>query len=64
MKKILFFVLCAMMMLPLAAQSGETQLNNEYQTAIREYLAQDVQRRQKTMQRRAEQTLIALPNEE
>ncbi len=64
MKKILFFVLCAMMMLSLAAQSGETQLNNEYQTAIREYLAQDVQRRQKTMQRRAEQTLIALPNEE
>ena len=64
MKKILLAVLGAMMMMPLAAQRGETQLNNEYQAAIREYLTQDVQRRQKTMQRRAEQTLIALPNEE
>ena len=50
--------------LPLMAQSGEQQLNSEYQTAIREFLVQDIANRQRTMQRRAEQILINLPNSE
>ena len=47
-----------------SAQTGEQQLNNEYQSAIREFLAQDIANRQRTMQRRAEQILISLPNQE
>ena len=46
------------------AQSGEQQLNNQYLGAIREYLEQDIANRQRTMQRRAEQLLIALPNQQ
>ena len=49
---------------PLSAQSGEQQLNSEYQSAIREFLMQDIANRQRTMQRRAEQILISLPNSE
>ena len=64
MKKILLSVLCAVLLLPAMAQQGETQLNKEYQAAIREFLEQDVANRQRTMQKRAEQMLIALPNEE
>ena len=64
MKKIVLVVFCALLAMPAMAQRGETQLNSEYQAAIRDYLEKDVQNRQKTMQRRAEQMLIALPNEE
>lgn len=46
------------------AQSGEQQLNSEYQAAIREFLTQDIANRQRTMQRRAEQILVNLPNSE
>ena len=46
------------------AQTGEQQLNNQYRDAIREYLQQDIANRQRTMQRRAEQMLIALPNQQ
>ena len=46
------------------AQSGEQQLNSEYQTAIREFLQQDIANRQRTMQRSAEQILVSLPNDE
>ena len=46
------------------AQSGEQQLNSEYQSAIREFLSQDIANRQRTMQRRAEQILLSLPNSE
>ena len=64
MKRIFIAALCLMAVFPVFAQQGEAQLNNEYQAAIREYLAQDVARRRATMQRRAEQTLTALPNAE
>lgn len=64
MKKILLVLLCAAMAFGAMAQQGETQLNSEYQAAIREYLKKDVQNRQKSMQRSAEQMLIALPNDE
>lgn len=64
MKKILLSLMCAALMLPVLAQQGEVQLNKEYQAAIREFLEQDVAKRQRTMQKRAEQMLIALPNEE
>lgn len=54
--------------MPLAAQTGtptaESRLNSEYQAAIDDYLRQEVAGRQKQMQRRAEQWLIALPNNE
>ena len=46
------------------AQSGEQQLNSEYQSAIREFLSQDIANRQRTMQRRAQQLLLSLPNSE
>ena len=64
MKKIILVLLCAVMTMSAVAQQGETQLNSEYQAAIREYLKKDVQNRQKSMQRSAEQMLISLPNEE
>ena len=46
------------------AQSGEQQLNSQYQSDIREFLEQDIATRQRTMQRRAEQILVGLPNSE
>ncbi len=64
MKKILLVLLCAAMAFGTMAQQGESQLNSEYQAAIREYLKKDVANRQKSMQRSAEQMLISLPNEE
>ncbi len=64
MKKIILVLLCAAMAFGTMAQQGESQLNSEYQAAIREYLKKDVANRQKSMQRSAEQMLISLPNEE
>lgn len=46
------------------AQTGERELNKEYEAAIREYLQQDVAGRQRTMQRRATQMLVSLPNDQ
>ncbi len=64
MKKIILVLLCVAMAFGAVAQQGETQLNSEYQAAIRDYLKKDVQNRQKSMQRSAEQMLISLPNDE
>lgn len=64
MKKIFIALFCVLATLPMMAQQGENQLNDEYRAAIRDSLQNDVQNRQKSMQRRAEQTLIALPNSE
>lgn len=50
--------------LTLHAQSGEQQLNSQYLSAIRQYLQEDIDHRQRTMQRNAEQLLIALPNDQ
>lgn len=66
-KNVLFIAIFAFLCIlhPSAtAQSGEQQLNSEYQAAIREFLMQDIANRQRTMQRRAEQILINLPNSE
>ena len=68
MKKYLFIAaLVSILNLQLSsafAQTGEQQLNNQYRDAIREYLQKDIANRQRTMQRRAEQMLIALPNQQ
>lgn len=68
MKKIvIFFAVLAFhfsLLTSASAQNGEQQLNNSYYQAIREYLQQDIANRQRTMQRRAEQMLIALPNDQ
>lgn len=68
MKKYLFIAALVSILnlqLPSAsAQTGEQQLNNQYRDAIREYLQKDIANRQRTMQRRAEQMLIALPNQQ
>ena len=57
-------MMCAMLALPVAAQVGEATLNSQYQTAIREFLRQDIEARQKRMQKQARQMLIELPNSE
>ena len=64
MKKILLTVAALLCLSLCFAQSGEQQLNSEYQSAIREFLQQDIANRQRTMQRSAEQILISLPNTE
>lgn len=64
MKRVFLIVLMALMAFTAGAQTGERELNKEYQDAIREYLQQDVANRQRTMQRRATQMLINLPNEQ
>ncbi len=64
MKKVILYLSLLSAVLTVAAQQSETMLNEQYREAIREYLQQDIANRQKTMQRRAEQMLIALPNDE
>lgn len=64
MKKIILTLLCFSAVVAAVAQNGETQLNREYQAAIRDYLLQDVANRERTMQQRAAQVLTALPNEQ
>ena len=49
---------------PALAQVGERTFNRRYQSEIRDSLAGVIAERQKEMQRFAEQTLTALPNEE
>lgn len=51
------------MLLPLAAQN-ERELNELYRDSIVEHLRQDVAAREQTMQKRAEQWLVSLPNNE
>lgn len=64
MKKVVLALISAVALSVAVAQNGEMQLNKEYQSAIREWLEQDVAHRGQTMQRRAEQYLVALPNAE
>ena len=47
-----------------AQKASEITVNTQYRDAIMNYLRQDVQQRQQTMAKRAEQILINLPNEE
>ena len=47
-----------------AQRASEITVNTQYRDAIMNYLRQDVQQRQQTMAKRAEQILINLPNEE
>lgn len=69
MKRLLTVLVSVCCVLAAAAQDvvvagSETQLNSEYQAAISQYLETEVAARQKQMQRRAEQWLVALPNNE
>lgn len=64
MKKVVLTLICAVALGVAMGQNGEMQLNKEYQTAIREWLEQDVAHRGQTMQRRAEQYLVRLPNDQ
>ena len=68
MRRQILFLFCALCAYQAVAQnvvpSSESRLNSEYQAAIDEYLRQEVAGRQKQMQRRAEQWLVALPNSE
>ena len=64
MKKALLIVIAAFGVALASAQQEETRLNREYQAAIREYLQQDVANRQRSMQQRATQMLVGLPNEQ
>lgn len=54
--------MCAMLSAVVCAQEGEVSLNKQYHEAIIEYLNQDVKARQKEMQKRAQQMLTSLPN--
>lgn len=64
MKKVIIYLSLLSAVLTLAAQQSETMLNEQYRAAIREYLQQDIANRQKTMQKRAEQMLVSLPNDQ
>lgn len=64
MKKVILYLSLLLAVASLSAQQSETMLNEQYRAAIREYLEQDIANRQKTMQRRAEQMLVALPNDQ
>lgn len=64
MKKIVLLMAMVTMLLPLQAQMGERLLNRRYQNEIRDSLTQVMLERQRDMQRYAEQTLVALPNDE
>ena len=64
MKKVILYLSLLSAALTLAAQQSETMLNEQYREAIREYLQQDIANRQKTMQKRATQMLLALPNDQ
>lgn len=64
MKKVILYLSLMLAILPAVAQESESMLNEQYRAAIREYLEQDISNRQKTMQRRAEQMLVALPNDQ
>ncbi len=45
------------------AQQTEASINREYQNIIMQYLQKDINQRQAQMRQRAEQMLVALPNE-
>lgn len=72
MKKLYFLSAIAVMVafvavFPTAAQAqkaSEITVNTQYRDAIMNYLRQDIQQRQQTMAKRAEQILVNLPNEE
>ena len=64
MKKVILYLSLVLALVPAVAQQSETMLNEQYREAIREYLEQDIANRQKTMQRRAEQMLVTLPNDQ
>lgn len=64
MKRLLGLALLVLAWVPAMGQVGERTLNRRYQSEIRDSLAGVVAARQREMQRFAEQTLTALPNEE
>lgn len=64
MKRLIVLLACVFMACSAMSQEAENVLNSRYQAAILEYLQQDVATRQKTMQKRAEQMLVRLPNNE
>lgn len=45
------------------AQQTEASINQEYRSIIRQYLQKDINKRQAQMRQRAEEMLVALPNE-
>ena len=63
MKRAFVFLMALVALLPLTAQN-EKELNAQYREAIVEYLQQDVANREATMQKRAAQWLVSLPNNE
>lgn len=59
-----FFVLSLLLVLSVSAQNrpqSEKQVNNEYRNTIKDFIQQDVLKRQKQMDRSAEQYLVNLP---
>ncbi len=64
MKKIVLVVAVVLMCVPAEAQKGERLLNRRYQNEIRDSLSGVMKERERAMQRYAEETLRALPNEE
>lgn len=65
--KAIAVVVAIVALLPTAARAqkaSEITVNSQYRDAIMNYLRQDVQQRQQTMAKQAEQILINLPNEE
>lgn len=64
MKKSVLLLMMGLMAVPCWAQLGERLLNRRYQNEIRDSLTGVMMQRQREMQRYAEQTLAALPNDE
>ena len=64
MKKYILLILTTLALNGVQAQSNEKTLNRRYQTEIRDSLSNVILERQREMQRYAERTLSALPNNE
>ncbi len=64
MRKIVLIVAMCLACMPMWGQTGERLLNRRYQNEIRDSLTAVMMERQRDMQRYAEQTLAALPNDQ
>ena len=64
MRKIVLIATALLLTVAAMAQESETNVNSQYQAAIRDFIQQDVQNRQKTMTKKAEQILVSLPNDQ
>lgn len=64
MKRHIVLIISLLIAFSAVSQNSEGALNRKYRTAVRSQLEQEAQQRQKAMQKRAQQWLVSLPNEQ